>query len=438
MVEEESLQVSKRTTRSSTPAAAWLPTMPSNQQKPLSWEVHADSRDFAPLGSFELPSVPYLYLWRRFYTGKTSIILQLFKHLNRPFVCSSCITCYNARILFETVLNQLLLHKKSAGNGYSSANCCDKPYDFVNFLRKALVNVIESLKGNSGKLKLNSSECHGRPNGSMVYLVFDNLELDRGSYHANMGYIEPVPAYFPDYIEDNLCQFFMKSPANPKLYSSFLDIVLKPFCRVTKQVDELSTAFSSLFEKYYEPLSYTGVVPDEGMRRRLFGHFQPHIAPSLNETLRVQSQPSFKDESNKKTMRKCSTESSGSQEGFDKTDFHMSTSAKYLLISAFLASRNPATLDSIFDSTGGSNNRKRKRKASVKSMEQEEIAEQESLIKGPGTFPLESLYNAHFTIKGGSCPLEGSTMHRPTVSEDLAQKVAWSLQFPLSNYWYRR
>jgi origin recognition complex subunit 5 len=44
-------------------------------------------------------------------------------------------------------------------------------------------------------------------------------------------------------------------------------------------------------------------------------------------------------------------------------EFHMSVSAKYLLLSAFLASRNPATLDAaLFDSTGGSDNRKRKRK----------------------------------------------------------------------------
>ncbi|KAK8588002.1 hypothetical protein V6N13_086959 [Hibiscus sabdariffa] len=148
----------------------------------------------------------------------------------------------------------------------------------------------------------------------------------------------------------------------------------------------------------------------------------------------------------------------------------MSTSAKYLLISAFLASRNPATLDaSLFDSTGVSDSRKRKRKASEKSMDQKEMAEQELLMKGLGTFPLErllaifqcitylaedsldeedsheptneggsrglmsdvllqlsSLCNANFIIKGGSCPMEGSTRYRTAVSEDLALKVIFS------------
>ncbi|KAF8407554.1 hypothetical protein HHK36_006688 [Tetracentron sinense] len=141
-------------------------------------------------------------------------------------------------------------------------------------------------------------------------------------------------------------------------------------------------------------------------------------------------------------------------EAFDEMDFHISTSAKYLLIFAFLASRNPATLDaSLFDSTGGSDNRKRMRKSSGKSIEQKGSAEQELLMKGPGSFPLErllacitslvegsleedhpedgrlgaeggdiglmsdvllqlsTLCNANFISKGESCPLEGSTRY---------------------------
>ena len=101
-------------------------------------------------------------------------------------------------------------------------------------------------------------------------------------------------------------------------------------------------------------------------------------------------------------------------------------------------------------------------------MEHKEATEQELLMKGPGTFPLErllaifqcitsveeytleeeepginslgvesgdsglmsdvllqvsSLCNANFLSKGGSCPLEGSTRYRSTVSEDMALKV---------------
>lgn len=105
---------------------------------------------------------------------------------------------------------------------------------------------------------------------------------------------------------------------------------------------------------------------------------------------------------------------------------------------------------------------------SEKSLEQKETAKQELLMKGPGTFPLErllaifqcitsvaegspeeeeqgndglgvqvgdnslmsdvllqlsSLCNANFIVKGGSCPLEGSTRYRSTICEDMALKV---------------
>lgn len=141
-------------------------------------------------------------------------------------------------------------------------------------------------------------------------------------------------------------------------------MVLRPLCRITRRVDELSAAFSPLFKKYCEPLSDVGVAPNEEMKRRLFSHLQPHIMPSLNEVFRVSSHPSSEGEANKeKAKRKGSAHRFGGSPPFDELEFHMSTSAKYLLISAFLASRNPATLDaSLFDSTGGSDNRKRKRK----------------------------------------------------------------------------
>ncbi|XP_042479271.1 origin of replication complex subunit 5-like [Macadamia integrifolia] len=51
---------------------------------------------------------------------------------------------------------------------------------------------------------------------------------------------------------------------------------------------------------------------------------------------------------------------------------------------------------------------------------------------------LSSLCNANFITKGGTCPLEGSTWYRCNVAEEMALKVARSLQFPLSKYLYRR
>ncbi|XP_042478244.1 origin of replication complex subunit 5 isoform X2 [Macadamia integrifolia] len=468
------------------------------------------------IGPLNCPMLP-LFLYGGASTGKTSIIVQIFRHLKRPFVYSSCRTCYSPRILFESTLNQLLLHRRNMENSYSSAKRCERPADFVNFLREALTDFINNLKGYVRK------SCPKEPvdqgGGRMVYLIFDNVELiqewDKNSgiisllfklhdilkmpdvglifisntspdtYYSNTGYVEPIPVHFPDYNEGDLSEIFMRNQKNPKLYSSFLDVVLRSFCRITKRVDELSTAFQPLFEKYCEPISDAGIVPNEEMKRRLFSHLRPHIASALNEDFKVSSVPSFSVEANKnKSQRKGSIMKFGTGEYSDELDLHLSISAKYLLISAFLASRNPATLDaSLFDSTGGSDGRKRRRKSSVTAMEHKETAEKELLMKGPGSFPLErllaifqclisvaegpleeeqqdagqmesddgemglmsdvllhlsTLCNANFVTKGGTCPLEGSTRYRCNVAEEMALKVARSLKFPLSKYLYRR
>ncbi|CAJ1819630.1 unnamed protein product [Sphenostylis stenocarpa] len=465
------------------------------------------------LGPLNSPMLP-LFVYGGSSTGKTSIILQLFRHLNRPLIYSSCRTCYNQGILFESILNQLFLHRKNAANAYANAKRCERPSDFVNFLREALTNVIINLKEKSEKLVSNKMT-QGKI-GNMIYLMFDNFHLVRewdksstivpllfnlydmlkmpevglifisstspDTFYSNMGYVEPIPIYFPDYTEGDIRQILLRNQVNPKLYSSFLDVALKSFYGITKQVGDLSAALKPLYEKYCEPLSDKGkgVAPNQEMRRRLLAHINPHIGPALNEIFKVSSPSSIEVETRKEEKRKGNPGRLEQCEELGSLDFHMSTSAKYLLISAFLASRNPATLDaSLFDSKGGSDNRKRKRKPSEKSMERKETLEEELLMKGPGTFPLErllaifqclvsvaedeeepnndgfgveggngglmsdvllqlsSLCNANFIFKGRSCPIEGSTRYRSTISEDLALKVARSLKFPLSKYLYR-
>lgn len=206
------------------------------------------------LGPVSSPVFP-LFIYGGASTGKTSVLLDIFRYLRRPFVYSSCITCHNPRILFESVLNQLFLHRKSQSNGYSSAKRCEKPSDFVNLLREALDSVLETLKGNKEKSSSRKKDAR-RPKGEMVYLIFDNLEFIRewdkstnilpflfklhdilrmpqvglifisgaspDTYYSDTGHVEPIPVYFPNYTEDELRRILVKNQANKKLYSSFL------------------------------------------------------------------------------------------------------------------------------------------------------------------------------------------------------------------------
>ncbi|KAG6532492.1 hypothetical protein ZIOFF_006338 [Zingiber officinale] len=470
-------------------------------------QIHELLRLIGPSNSPMLPAL----LYGGPSTGKTATVLRVFQHLRRRFVYASCRSCYCPRILFETVLDQLLCHKRCRKDGYSSAKRCDKPPNFVDLLRDALIQATSAHTG--AKMK----SCSSGENGEMIYLIFDNVELirswDKGSlilqilfripdllkvrnvgliyisralpdaYYSMVGSLEPLYIYFPDYSLDDIHSILMRNQVNPKLYSCFLSVVLKPFSRITRRIDELAIAFKPLFKKYCEALTDPTLIPDEATKRRLFDYLQPHLTISMNEIFNIPSWSSSEIDKERSVNQRGKLRNLSGAVASGELDIHMSLSAKYLLISAFLASRNPATLDgALFDSTGGSDNRKRKRKSLQTSIDKQDNLAAEILIKGPGTFPLErllvifqcitstveyeaeevqlengeptegshahlmsdvllqlsTLCNANFICKSNSCPLEGSTRYRSMIDEDMAFKVARRVNFPLSKYIYRR
>ncbi|GBG66319.1 hypothetical protein CBR_g58810 [Chara braunii] len=70
-------------------------------------------------------------------TGKTTLVRDTMRLLARPHAFVSCRSSYNARLLFESVLNQLLGHVRCSANGFASAKRCDKISDFVAELPSA-------------------------------------------------------------------------------------------------------------------------------------------------------------------------------------------------------------------------------------------------------------------------------------------------------------
>ncbi|KAK1643857.1 hypothetical protein QYE76_061662 [Lolium multiflorum] len=471
------------------PLAALLESLPGRR---------AQARDLLRLLA-PAPALPVL-LHGGAATGKTRALLLALRHL-RPtprLVYAALRSLPSPRALFASILAQLRAALSSSSTS-SRQRVPDKPSDFVPALRDALAGVVSQ--------------------GENVYLVFDNLEVVRGwdkggqlvslllrlhdllrlpqvvlvyvssaapdAYYTMTGSVEPNHVYFPDYTVDEVHGILMRGQPNPKLYSSFLGVVLKPLFRVTRRVDELAAVLEPLFRRYCEPLGSLNGVPDEAIRRRLFEHLQPHLTVALNETFSVPIRASLDDCKDGISGGKGSVKRQfGGRDGLSsELEFHMSVSAKYLLLSAFLASRNPATLDAaLFDATGGTDSRNRKRKSSQASIDRKDTMAEELLMKGPGTFPLErllaifqcitsvsedmldevecedtimggsgmnalmsdvllqlsTLCNSNFLSKSRSCPLEGSGRYRSNIDEDLALKVARSVSFPLSKYMYRR
>ncbi|MCL7037506.1 hypothetical protein MKW94_018557 [Papaver nudicaule] len=448
------------------------------------------------LGPVNSPMLP-LFLYGDASTGKTSSILQIFRYLKRPFIYSSCRTCYTPGLLFGSILNQLLLHRRNAGNGYMSAKRCERPADFINFLRDGVTKLINCLGGNTSKL--DSNKLGRGTQGRMIYFIFDSMELVRkwvkhseitsmlfklneilkmpevgfifisnsslDNYHLNTGFVEPVPVHFPGYTVQDVTMILKQDPPNQNpLYQTFLKDagVVSSFFKVTRRVDELPKAFTSMFQKYCEPLRDMGLVPTgfKEQKQYLYQQFRHRISPALNEIFKVPSFPNtLESEANEVTTKRKSPDA-------EAIEFHMPVSTKLLLISSYLASWNPAADDGpLFNSVGDGENRKRKRKVSEISKLKKENAEQKLIMKGPGTFSLErmlaifqcvtvaksfeneeqvedenvlgraevgeadvllqlsTLCNANFISKSGSCPLESSTRYRCVVSEEFVMQV---------------
>jgi origin recognition complex subunit 5 len=54
--------------------------------------------------------------------------------LGRPHAYASCHSCHNPRLLFESILNQLVGHIRSAANNYASVRRCERLPDFIEHL----------------------------------------------------------------------------------------------------------------------------------------------------------------------------------------------------------------------------------------------------------------------------------------------------------------
>ncbi|KAL2642334.1 hypothetical protein R1flu_009921 [Riccia fluitans] len=425
-------------------------------------------------------------------TGKTSIVREALSLLGRPHAYVSCRSCHSPRLVFESVLNQILGHVRSRENNYTSARKCEKLTDFVTHL-------VDACRG-SGKLE------------RTVYLVFDNVELIRdwasgGSIMSsllklaeltrlpNLGLIfvsnagpdtfqlatasrEPLPIFFRDYSNEELYQILTMRQPNSELYSFFLKSSLAPFSRASRKVTELAEGLHPLFLKYCEPLLSGKVALNDQGKRELYKYVKGYIQPALGQSFSISEPEKSRPGTDQELKAVCSTRP------LAKTGigFHLSLCSKYLLLAVYIASRNPSTLDdSLFGSGDGVKANKRRRRSSVSSMDKEETLMQEKHLKGPSLCSLErliaifqciavdshviceksecsqlffaeeserymkdvpsnvlvelvTLASVNLVLKSSSNPLEGFPKFRANVDTDFIHKVARSINFPLDKY----
>ncbi len=90
--------------------------------------------------------IPPLLLYGAAATGKTSIVCEIMRVLGRPHAYASCHSCHNPRLLFESILNQLVGHIRSAANNYASVRRCERLPDFIEHLPGACAEAMSCQK----------------------------------------------------------------------------------------------------------------------------------------------------------------------------------------------------------------------------------------------------------------------------------------------------
>ncbi|CAK9195959.1 unnamed protein product [Sphagnum troendelagicum] len=252
----------------------------------------------------------------------------------------------------------------------------------------------------------------------MVYLVIDNVELMRDwsggmmllaalfklSELTRLPYLgllfisrvgpdgiqacvtsrEPLPLYFRDYNDSELAQILLLQQPNAELYASFLRYFRAPSSMMSYQAEDFMLSSQQL-----SIVNTHTVRPDDQGKRQRYSLLQPHIRPALSQTLIIGgSTPDEQGSAGRRGRSKGHTKKTqfGGRDA-NELGFELPMSSKYLLLAAYIASRNAPTLDaSLFDSgegarSGGRRKRKEKRSRSTEA----------STERGPGNFPLERM-----------------------------------------------
>ena len=86
--------------------------------------------------------IPPVFVHGPAATGKTSIVREAMRVLRRPHAYASCRSSHTPRLMFESILNQLLGHVRSASNHYASARKCERLIDFTKHLPGACAQAL--------------------------------------------------------------------------------------------------------------------------------------------------------------------------------------------------------------------------------------------------------------------------------------------------------
>lgn len=346
---------------------------------------------FGPESSIPYPS---LFIYGHTATGKTHLMSSIMEQFSFPHAWIDCHETNVPRFIFKSIMQQLSNDSEYHNKNYN--NC-----DFVNFVKKTLKDRRETTY-----IVFDSSEVLSKDDAILsMFVRLQDLtktnvctiflsELPWTKYLSVMNTVSPISLHFPSYTRDQICEIL--SNDCPKdyersFYEGYINVILKTFFTVTRNLRELRHLAEINFEKYCEPLSED---PDfEVSNMRLWKNIEPTLRKALSSVY-------VRDISGSKWKSHCKPKEDTETNIGNITDLTIAKYSltrelpfytKFLLLSAYFASYNQPKSDfKHFVKNQG----KQKKKRITKKMEKNRH------LLGPKPFTLDRMLSIFFSIVG--------------------------------------
>ncbi|XP_054844662.1 origin recognition complex subunit 5 isoform X2 [Eublepharis macularius] len=333
-------------------------------------------------------SFPALFIYGHTSSGKTYVMQTLLKTLELPYVFVNCNECYASRLLLEELLRQL--QRLSSEEEDLAPVSCDSFNDFIRFFKQRTMML--DLQNQTVYVVLDNAERLREMEANILpgFLRLQELtdqnvtvillsEIVWELLRPDMGCLEPMPLYFPDYSIGHL-QKILSHDHPPEysfdFYAAYINILLGVFYPVCRDLKELRHLAVLNFSKYCEP-----VIQGEAKERdtrRLWKNIESHLKKAM-QTVYLREISSSQWEQ----LQEDNGES-GQLKGLSAhAHVELPYYSKFLLIAAYLASYNPARTDKRFFLKHHGTTRK-------KNIQKKHDKTSNHLL-GPKAFPLDRL-----------------------------------------------
>lgn len=377
-----------------------------------------DLRDL--LGDGDEPLPCSIFISGCMASGKSLCVNTVLCFFGYKHVVIDCIECYSPKIMYESILTGLnnndaikcenLLDLVNNLNRMRSEKNITQPivivFDRAERLRTMDQNIMQAFLRLRELCNLNVCTIF------ITHLVYEN-------FYFKMGVREPIKIYFPNYNKEELFKIIFtyqksfiqhinstyevdahiqKELANPELFANFLNAFLSVFYRPCRDLIELRHMAQINFTKYCEPIIKGEIQAND--LTKLWRHISPILKTSLELLyLRISNgkQMSLDKEnsnsSNLSTFENTLKDELTSMKTFAQS-FELPYYAKFLLISAYLASYNPPKEDKRLFMKNHGKQRKRLQQIKAKAKVNEKLNTQ----LGPKIFTLDRLLAIFYAI----------------------------------------